>query len=70
MPKQINLQAVHAELVALDLKTREARDLHNAFLEEVNLPLLPWVHDQPSAAAQPSHLISLTPPVLDDRASR
>ena len=27
--------------VALDQKIREARDLHNAFLEELNLPLLP-----------------------------
>ena len=27
--------------VALDQKIREARDLHNAFLDELNLPLLP-----------------------------
>jgi hypothetical protein len=27
--------------VALDQKILEARDLHNAFLEELNLPLLP-----------------------------
>lgn len=56
--------------MALDQKIREARDLHNAFLEELKLPLLPRLHDQPSAAAQPSLLVSLTPPVLDDLASR
>jgi type I restriction enzyme M protein len=39
--EEINLQVVNAELVALDQTIREARDLHNAFLEELNLPLLP-----------------------------
>ena len=39
--EEINLQTLNAELVALDQKIREARDLHNAFLEELNLPLLP-----------------------------
>jgi type I restriction enzyme M protein len=39
--EEINLQTLNAELVALDQKILEARDLHNAFLEELNLPLLP-----------------------------
>jgi type I restriction enzyme M protein len=39
--EEINLQTLNAELVALDQQIREARDLHNAFLEELNLPLLP-----------------------------
>ena len=39
--EEINLQVVNAELLALDQTIREARDLHNAFLEELNLPLLP-----------------------------
>jgi type I restriction enzyme M protein len=39
--EEINLQTLNAELVALDQKIREARDLHNAFLVELNLPLLP-----------------------------
>jgi type I restriction enzyme M protein len=39
--EEVNLQTLNAELVALDQKIREARDLHNAFLEELNLPLLP-----------------------------
>jgi type I restriction enzyme M protein len=38
---EINLQTLNAELVALDQQIREARDLHNAFLDELNLPLLP-----------------------------
>jgi type I restriction enzyme M protein len=39
--EEINLQTLNAELVALDQKILEARDLHNAFLAELNLPLLP-----------------------------
>jgi type I restriction enzyme M protein len=39
--EEINLQTLNAELVALDQKILEARDLHNAFLKELNLPLLP-----------------------------
>ena len=39
--EEINLQVVNAELLALDQKIREARERHNAFLEELNLPLLP-----------------------------
>jgi type I restriction enzyme M protein len=39
--EEINLQTLNAELVALDQKIREARDLHNDFLKELNLPLLP-----------------------------
>ena len=29
------------KFMALDQKIREARDLHNALLDELNLPLLP-----------------------------
>jgi type I restriction enzyme M protein len=39
--EEINLHVVNAELLALDQKILEARDLHNAFLDELNLPLLP-----------------------------
>jgi type I restriction enzyme M protein len=38
--EEINLQTLNAELVALDQQIREARDLHNAFLKELGLPLL------------------------------
>ncbi|QTX33484.1 type I restriction-modification system subunit M [Aminithiophilus ramosus] len=37
----IDLQAVNAELVALAGNIEEARNRHNAFLEELGLPLLP-----------------------------
>ena len=37
----IDLQAVHAELSSLDQTIRNARDKHNAFLQELGLPLLP-----------------------------
>ena len=39
--EEINLQVVNAELLALDKKIREARERHNDFLKELNLPLLP-----------------------------
>lgn len=39
--EEIDLSAVHAELVALDQTLREARDKHNAFLAELGIPLLP-----------------------------
>jgi type I restriction enzyme M protein len=39
--EEINLQVVIAELLALDKKIREARERHNDFLKELNLPLLP-----------------------------
>ena len=39
--EEINLHTLNAELVGLDQKIREARDLHNAFLKELNLPLCP-----------------------------
>ena len=39
--EEVNLQSLNAELVALDQKISEARDLHNAFLKELNLPLVP-----------------------------
>jgi type I restriction enzyme M protein len=39
--EEIDLSAVHTELVALDQSIREARDKHNAFLVELGLPLLP-----------------------------
>ena len=39
--EEINLHVVNAELLALDQKIRAARDLHNAFLKELNLPPLP-----------------------------
>ena len=37
----LNLHTLNAELVLLDQKIREPRDLHNAFLKELNLPLFP-----------------------------
>ena len=39
--EEIDLQAVNAELVALEQTIGDARDQHNAFLEELGLPLLP-----------------------------
>jgi type I restriction enzyme M protein len=39
--EEINLQVVNAELLALDQKIREARERHNDFLKELNLPFLP-----------------------------
>jgi type I restriction enzyme M protein len=39
--EEINLHVVNAELLALDQKIRAARDLHNSFLKELNLPPLP-----------------------------
>ena len=39
--EDINLTAVHAELVALDKKIREATKQHNEFLAALGLPLLP-----------------------------
>lgn len=37
----IDLAATHAELVKLDGELRAAKDRHNAFLQELGLPLLP-----------------------------
>lgn len=39
--EEIDLTAVHAELVALDQKIKTATDKHNEFLKELGLPLLP-----------------------------
>ncbi|MNF99739.1 putative type I restriction enzymeP M protein [compost metagenome] len=39
--EEIELAAVHAELVALDQKVKTATDTHNEFLKELGLPLLP-----------------------------
>lgn len=39
--KEVNLQAVNAELVTLAQNIEKARDKHNAFLEELGLPALP-----------------------------
>ena len=39
--EEIDLSAVHGELVALDQKIRAATQQHNAFLKELGLPLLP-----------------------------
>jgi type I restriction enzyme M protein len=39
--EEINLQAVHAELTALTQRIDEARDKHNAFLNELGLAPLP-----------------------------
>jgi type I restriction enzyme M protein len=38
---EIDLQAVHAELIALEHTIQAARDTHNSFLQELGLPLLP-----------------------------
>ena len=38
--EEIDLQAVHAELTTLEGKIAEATHRHNAFLEELGLPLL------------------------------
>lgn len=40
--EEIDLTAVHAELVALDQKIKTATDKHNEFLKELGLPLLPY----------------------------
>lgn len=39
--KEIDLAAVHAQLVDLDKKIKAARDKHNGFLKELGLPELP-----------------------------
>ncbi len=39
--EQINLAAVHAELMATEEKIDEAKQRHNQFLDELGLPLLP-----------------------------
>jgi type I restriction enzyme M protein len=33
---------VHASLLEIDKRVKEATDQHNAFLEELGLPLLPY----------------------------
>jgi type I restriction enzyme M protein len=38
---EIDLEATHEELVEIERRAREARLRHNAFLEELGLPLLP-----------------------------
>lgn len=39
--EEVDLKAVHDELVGLDKKVKEATKLHNKFLKELGLPLLP-----------------------------
>jgi type I restriction enzyme M protein len=39
--EEIDLAAVHAELVSLDKKIRTTAEQHNVFLKELGLPLLP-----------------------------
>ncbi len=39
--EEIDLAAVHAELVTLEQKRKAALDKHNAFLKELGLPILP-----------------------------
>jgi type I restriction enzyme M protein len=39
--EQIDLDAVNSDLAALELSIAIARDQHNAFLQELGLPLLP-----------------------------
>ena len=38
---EIDLQAVNTELVNLEQEIKQAKDKHNAFLEELGLPALP-----------------------------
>jgi len=38
---EIDLGAIHGELLSLEQSIREARDQHNGFLQELGLPLLP-----------------------------
>lgn len=40
--EEIDLTALHAELVALDQKIKTATDKHNKFLKELGLPQLPY----------------------------
>lgn len=39
--EEVDLEATHAELVAIEAEIRQARDKHNAFLAELGLPPLP-----------------------------
>jgi type I restriction enzyme M protein len=39
--EEIDLGAIHGELLSLEHSIREARDQHNGFLQELGLPLLP-----------------------------
>jgi type I restriction enzyme M protein len=38
---EIDLAAVHTELIAIEEKIRKAKEKHNSFLEELGLPPLP-----------------------------
>ena len=39
--EEIDLKAVHQQLVGIEQEITKARDKHNGFLEELGLPLLP-----------------------------
>jgi type I restriction enzyme M protein len=39
--KEVDLATVHLDLVSIDKNIRKAKEKHNAFLEELGLPLLP-----------------------------
>jgi type I restriction enzyme M protein len=39
--KEIDLEATHRSLMEIETKIRGATQKHNAFLRELNLPLLP-----------------------------
>ena len=39
--EEIDLAAVHAQLVTLDKKVKDATDEHNKYLRELGLPELP-----------------------------
>jgi type I restriction enzyme M protein len=39
--KQVDLAAIHGELVSIEDEIKSAKDKHNAFLKELGLPLLP-----------------------------
>lgn len=39
--EEIDLHAIHAQLIALDAQAKAATDRHNEFLKELGLPLLP-----------------------------
>ncbi|EMC9463222.1 TPA: type I restriction-modification system subunit M [Pseudomonas aeruginosa] len=44
--EEIDLTAVHAELVALDKKIKTATSKHNGYLKELGLPLLPCGYEE------------------------
>lgn len=53
--EEINLAAVHANLVAIEEQIRSATEKHNAYLKDLGLPLLPYGGASPLSEAKGSN---------------